>query len=93
MWVIWSRPSRDDILEIADHHDRNEPAIVEEMLDRIDRGVGPLVRHPAIGSPVTPSVRKWQVKGTPFLLFYAVRGDELEVRRVRHVRANWCEDS
>lgn len=91
MRVIWSRPSRNDIFEIAGYHDRNEPKIAEAILDRIEGSVEPILRYFAIGTRVTGSIRKWPVKGTPFLPFNAVRGDELEVRHVRHVRSSWRE--
>lgn len=91
MRIIWSRPSRNDIFAIVDYYDRNEPAIAEAILDRIEGSVEPILCYPAIGTRVTGSIRKWPVKGTPFLLFYAVRGNELEVRRVRHVRSRWRE--
>jgi len=38
---------------------------------------------------VNLDVRKWNVRHTPFLLLYVVRGSDIEIRRVRHGAADW----
>ncbi len=87
--VIWSFPARDDIFDILDYYDAIDPALADDMAARIDQGPKPLLSNPNIGSPIDGGLRKWRMRGTPFLLIYAVRQAEIEIRRVRHYRENW----
>ena len=92
MRVIWSRPSRDDIFGIADYYDAVDPSLAETILDRIDQAAAVLLANPRIGTAMTElGVRKWNVRHTPFLLLHVVRGQEIEIRRVRHGAADWRE--
>jgi plasmid stabilization system protein ParE len=91
MHVIWSHPATADLLKIADYYDRIDPGLALDMVDRVVGGVTPLLDNPRIGPVLDeqPDVRKWNVPHTPFLLFYVVAGDRIEIRRVRHVRERW----
>jgi len=91
MHVIWSRPAATDLFEIADYYDRIDPDLVIEMVDRVKTAPTPLIGNPRIGPALDeePGVRKWLVPGTPFLLLYAVRGEAIEIRRVRHAASDW----
>jgi plasmid stabilization system protein ParE len=92
MRVIWSRPARDDVFGIADYYDALDPSLAETILDRIDQAAATLLANPRIGTAITElGVRKWNVRHTPFLLLYIVRGQEIEIRRVRHGAAEWRE--
>lgn len=92
MRVIWSRPARDDVFGIADYYDAVDPSLAETILDRIDQAAVALLANPGIGTAITElGVRKWNVRHTPFLLLYVVRGQEIEIRRVRHGAAEWRE--
>jgi toxin ParE1/3/4 len=91
MHVIWSRPATADLFEIADYYDAIDSDLAREMLDRVAGAAAPLIDNPRIGPVLDeqPDVRKWHVLRTPFLLFYAIAGDRIEIRRVRHVRERW----
>jgi toxin ParE1/3/4 len=91
MHVIWSRPAAADLFEIADYYDTIDPDLARDMMDRVADAAMPLIDHPRIGPVLDeqPEVRKWRIPRTPFLLFYAIAGDRIEVRRVRHVREDW----
>ena len=90
MRVLWSRLARDDVFAIADYYDAIDQDLAEAILDRIDGAASTLLANPNIGRPVISlGVRKWSVRHTPFLLLYAVRGGEIEIRRVRHGATDW----
>jgi plasmid stabilization system protein ParE len=61
------------------------------MLMRIEHAPAALLDYPDIGS-LTPwrGLRKWQVRRTPFLLFYVNTPERLEIRRVVHERSDWA---
>ena len=93
MRLLWSRPARDDVFAIADYYDAIDPDLAEAILDRIDGAASALLANPHIGRPlVNLDVRKWSVRHTPFLLLYAVRGNDIEIRRVRHGAADWLAE-
>ena len=89
--LIWSERSRADLFAIADHYDAIEPGLGDRMLARIADAPLVLIEHPRVGVAVgARGLRKWQAKGTPFLLLYRVRRDgAVEVASVRHERENW----
>jgi len=90
MRVLWSRPARDDVFAIANYYDAIDPDLAEAMVDRIDGAASALLANPNIGRPIVNlNVRKWNVRHTPFLLLYVVRGGDIEIRRVRHSAADW----
>jgi plasmid stabilization system protein ParE len=90
MRIIWARPARNDLIEIAEHYRDIAPDFVDSVADRVEVATIPLLAHPHIGSEIGDSnVRKWTVRGTPFILLYVVRGREVEIRRVRHAASNW----
>ena len=93
MRVIWSRPARDDVFAIATYYDGIDPALAESIIDQIEGAAAPLLANPKIGRVIAKAgVRKWTVRHTPFLLLYTVRGNEIEIRRVRHGAADWLAE-
>ena len=88
--LIWSFPARRDLYRIAAEYGEMDPALPLEMLMRIEQAPLALMDYPDIGSP-TPrrGIRKWHVRRTPFLLFYASTTKRLEIRRVGHERSDW----
>ncbi|MES1973071.1 MAG: type II toxin-antitoxin system RelE/ParE family toxin [Pseudomonadota bacterium] len=93
MRLLWSRPARDDVFAIADYYDAIDPDLAESIVDRIDGAASTLLANPHIGRPLmTLDVRKWNVRHTPFVLLYAVRGNDIEIRRVRHGAADWLAE-
>ncbi len=64
------------------------------MLDRIrKRGNADLAEHPELGRVGrVGGTRELVVTGTPYLLVYRIRGDELQILRVLHGRRQWLPD-
>ena len=91
MRVIWSRPATAELFDIADYYDRIDPDLALDIMTRVQGASAPLLDNPRIGAALdeVSGVRKWRITGTPFLLFYAINGDVIEVRRVRHSASNW----
>ena len=90
MQLIWSAPARRDLLDIAFYYGRVDSDLPFTLLERIYDAPQILTRFPKIGSPTSNSkVRKWTVKHTPFILFYVISGDRIEIRHVRHTSSNW----
>ncbi|MFD1033894.1 type II toxin-antitoxin system RelE/ParE family toxin [Sphingomonas hankookensis] len=86
----WSGPARADLEAIDDTLSIIDLALADRMIDRIE-GAGSFLReHPMAGSTIlSGAVRKWRVRGTPYLLLYRPLADRIEILRIRHDREDW----
>lgn len=90
MQLIWSAPARRDLLDIAFYYDQIDPELPFKLLERIYDAPLVLTKFPKIGSPtLDPHIGKWRAKQTPFILFYFIRGNRIEIRSVRHAASHW----
>ncbi len=77
-------------MEIVEHYRPIDPDLPGQLLGHIRHAPLILLGHPEIGTPTgLRSVRKWPVRGTPFLLFYSAGRERVEIKRVRHAATNW----
>lgn len=90
MKLTWSQPARRDLLDIIHYYYEIDTDLAAEMSDRISEEPLKLLENPRLGT-LTPSqeVRKWRVRKTPFLLFYTVTAEGVEIQRVRHAASDW----
>jgi toxin ParE1/3/4 len=60
------------------------------FIDALERASDHIARHPAAGSPRhaheldLPDLRSWKLGRFPYLIFYVVRDDHVDVWRVLH---------
>jgi plasmid stabilization system protein ParE len=90
--LIWSGPARRDLYQIAEDCGKIDPALPDMLLERIEEAPLPLLDFPALGSLIGwLGIRKWPVRKTPFVLFYTIRRDVVEIRRVVAVASDWSD--
>jgi plasmid stabilization system protein ParE len=90
--LIWSGPARHDLYQIASDYRQIDPALPDSLLERIEEAPLRLLDFPALGSLVgRKGIRKWPVRKTPFVLFYTIRRDVVEIRRVVAVASDWSD--
>jgi plasmid stabilization system protein ParE len=88
--LIWSNAARRDLYQIADTYDAVEPGLGLTLLERVEEAPLLLLDYPGLGSATAlPGIRKWPVRKTPFLLFYAATRDRVEIIMVRHAASDW----
>ena len=88
--LIWSRPARRDLYDIANGYREIDPDLPLILLERIEHAPLVLLDYPEIGSPTHQrGLRKWPVRQTPFVLLYASTRSEVEIRRVVHASSDW----
>jgi len=74
----------------ADYIARDNPAAASHMVQRIDRAVQRLRQYPAMGRPGrVPGTRELVVPGTPYIIPYRVRREDIEILRVFHAARKW----
>ena len=87
--LLWGRTALRDLDRIVDEYEAIDPRLGRRLLARILDVPLVLLEHPALGSPTRRrGIRKWNARATPFMLFYAITGDDIEIRRVRHNRSD-----
>ena len=93
MKIRWLRAALRNLDEqaacIANDNPEAALRIVAQVRDAIQR----LARHPSLGrSGRLPSTRELVVSGTPYVIPYRVRGEQVEILRVLHGAQLWPEE-
>lgn len=93
MKIRWLRTALRNLDEQTAYiaNDNSEAAlrIVARVRDAIER----LARHPSLGRPGrVPGTRELVVSGTPYVIPYRVRGEQVEILRVFHGAQRWPEE-
>jgi toxin ParE1/3/4 len=74
----------------ADYIASDNPAAASHVVQRINRAVQRLQQHPAMGRPGrVPGTRELVISGTPYIIPYRVRGEDVELLRVFHAARKW----
>jgi toxin ParE1/3/4 len=87
-----------DVLDITDYYTDISPALAEHFVDELDATLHSLCFQPRVGSRryahflPDQSLRMWQLDRFPFLLFYRVDSQFLDVLRVLHERRDLSAD-
>ena len=90
MRLRWGTGARTDLFSIAGYYDELEPGLGDRLLQRIEKAPLILCERPRMGAPVgVADLRKWSVRGLPFILLYRILADEVEVARVLHAASDW----
>lgn len=90
MKLRWAVSARADLFRIADHYDEISVDLTDHIMDAIEEAPHILLEHPFAGPPLKNApLRKWLVRGTPFLLLYRVARDRIEIARVLHTASDW----
>jgi toxin ParE1/3/4 len=67
----------------------DKPAAAERLLMRIIALVELLKNHPYLGRPgARPGIRELVIAGTPYIVFYRVRGKRITINTIWHA-AQW----
>ncbi|WP_432261560.1 type II toxin-antitoxin system RelE/ParE family toxin [Cupriavidus sp. TMH.W2] len=87
------RPAaRRDAYDAQDWYDEAAPGLGEAFTDELLSALAFLAAHPAVGSRryshflLDASLRVWALDRFPFLIFYRVSGETLDIVRVLHER-------
>ena len=87
-----------DILDITDYYADLSVALAERFVSELDATLYGLCFQPGVGSRryahflEDHSLRLWQLDHFPFLLFYRIDGQLLDVLRVLHERRDLSAD-
>ena len=90
MRVRWLRTALANLGAEAEYIARDNPAAATRVVQAITDAVDQLKQYPAMGRPgrIT-GTRELVVCGTPYIVPYRVRKNELEILRVFHAARRW----
>jgi toxin ParE1/3/4 len=90
--VIWTRPALRALEAFGDYIGADNPTAAERTVSRILERVDELAAQPHIGRPGRiDDTRELVVPGTPFVVPYRVRDEQVEVLSVFHGARKWPE--
>ncbi|HXR15225.1 MAG TPA: type II toxin-antitoxin system RelE/ParE family toxin [Terriglobales bacterium] len=90
MRVKWLRAARENLDAEAQYIARDNPLAATRMVVSIIDAVERLQTYPASGRPGRViGTRELVVPGTPYIVPYRVRGNNLEILRVFHAARKW----
>ena len=93
MRIIWSPTARDDLKHVRSTIARRNPAAAATVAKAILQAVQILARHPSMGRPGRlPGTRELVIGGTPFILPYTVRDQDVEIIAVLHGAQTWPDE-
>ena len=90
MRVEWLPSARQNLRDIVDHINQDNPVAAHEVAEAILARVAQLADHPYMGRPGrVEGTRELVVAHTPYLVPYRVWGEAVTVLRVLHGRQLW----
>jgi toxin ParE1/3/4 len=92
MWLTWTEPALRDLAAARGYIAQENPASAKPQVSKIVERIEMLRRLPESGRPGRrPGTRELVVSGTPFVVPYRIRGENIEILRVLHHRRRWPE--
>ena len=86
----WLRAALGNLQQEAEYIAQEDPAAALRVVGRIGDAVRYLEDHPSMGRPGrVPGTRELVVSGTPYIVPYRVRGQDIEILRVFHTARKW----
>ncbi|MFI5362747.1 MAG: type II toxin-antitoxin system RelE/ParE family toxin [Elusimicrobiota bacterium] len=93
MTVVWTRLALADLDSACDYIAEERPGSAATVIDRIEKAIEILRRHPEIGRPGrVAGTRELLVPGTPFMAAYRVNEKRVEVLSLIHGARRWPDE-
>ena len=90
MRIRWTRPALADLEAIGDFVAQDNPVAAKRMTVGLVASVDPLRDHPNRGRPGRlTGTRELIVAGTPYIVPYRVRDEDIEILAVFHGARRW----
>ncbi|RJF87047.1 type II toxin-antitoxin system RelE/ParE family toxin [Oleomonas cavernae] len=85
MEVVWLPRANGNLVRIRSYISDFNPAAADRMATRILQVVKLIAEHPLVGRlGGVGDARCLPVPGTPYLIYYRIRGQHVEIIRIRH---------
>ncbi len=84
--IAFLDPAEVEMLEAAEHYDRQNLGVGDEFLDEVQRTVDRIVENPRLAPIVREGIRRRITHKFPFGILYRVDPDEIVIIAVMHLR-------
>jgi toxin ParE1/3/4 len=89
----WTAVAADDLKSVHEYLSENAPAHADAMVQRILSSIEVLQRYPHLGRQGRlEGTRELVITGSPFIVFYRLRKNQVEVLGVLHAARKWPEN-
>ena len=93
MKIVWSPLARRDLEHIEDYIRKDNPGAARETAARIKLATRRLADFPGSGRPGRwPGTRELVIPGTPYVIPYTVKDQEIWIIAVLHAARKWPEE-
>jgi toxin ParE1/3/4 len=90
--IRWTQIAADDLKSVHDYLSEHTPTRADTVVDRILAGIDALEQYPNLGRPGRlEGARELVIARTPFVVFYRLRKNEVEILGVLHAARKWPE--
>jgi toxin ParE1/3/4 len=88
--IVWLRAAERNLEEQLEYIEARNPSAAKTVADKIAASVAGLADHPRRGRPGrVAGTRELIVRGTPYIVVYAVGADYVRIHRVLHGAQRW----
>jgi len=88
--VKWTPSALADLEDAGDFIGQDNPSAAQAMAGRVQDGVEYLMEHPNLGrAGRVRGTRELVISGSPFVVIYRVRFDQIQILRVLHHARKW----
>ena len=90
MKIRWTPVAADDLKSVHEYLSERAPTRADAIVDRILAGIDVLEHYPNLGRPGRlDGTRELVITGTPFIVFYRLRKNQVEILGVLHAARKW----
>ena len=90
MKLLWTRLALKDLESAYDYIVDQSPSAAAHVIERIEKAVSALSRHPDIGRPGrVQGTRELIIPGPPFIVSYRIKDKAVEILAVIHGARRW----
>jgi len=93
MRVRWTTPAREQLISAYEYIGEENRAAAARIAEQIWKSTQVLARHPMVGREGrVAGTRELVIRGTPFIVAYRVRKNEVWILAVMHGARKWPDE-
>jgi len=90
--LVWTEPARQDLRQVFEYIAEDNPKVASKLLSIIQERAVFLQNNPQMGRKGrVDGTRELVIAGTPYILPYRVKDNQIQILAVFHGARNWPE--
>lgn len=87
--LVWKKRAQDDLVDIVQHIAQDNPDAAEKLADAIEAKAKNLCAHPKLFRVGRKRGTRELIAHQNYLVIYRIRGEMVEILRVKHAAQQW----